>query len=411
MVKESPVERSVPRKRRNPAYAVFTLLVLAGGSALAADKTPIRVGDIESFSTMPVGTKGYRQGWQLAQDELNAKGGILGRPLEVLNRDDQGKPDVAITQANGLISSDKVDFLTGGSLSNIGLALTDFANYNKVLYLASQPITDAVIWEKGNPYTFRLRPSTYTQTAILAAEAAKLPAKRWAIIAPNYEFGQASVARFKAEMKRLKPDVEFVSEQWPPLGKIDAGAVIQATVATNPDAIFNATFGADLVKLVREGNSRGAFKGREVASVLTGEPEYLVPLKAETPVGWLVTGYPVAQITRPEHVAFVDAYKAKFNELPNYGALMGYMMVKVIEKAVTEAGGTDTAAMIKAVEKLEVDTPVGRIHYRAIDHQSTMGDWVGRLSIKDGEGLMTDWKYVDGADVQPSDDFVRKARP
>ena len=153
-------------------------------------------------------------------------------------------------------------------------------------------LTDALIWEQGSRFTFRLRPSTYTQAAILAKEAAKFPARRWATVAPNYEFGQAAVANFKAELKRLRPDVEFVSEQWPPLNKIDAGAVIQAMNANQPEAIFNATFGSDLAKLVREGATRNAFAGRSVVSILTGEPKYLAPLKDEAPEGWLVTGYP-----------------------------------------------------------------------------------------------------------------------
>jgi branched-chain amino acid transport system substrate-binding protein len=109
----------------------------------------------------------------------------LGRPLEVLSRDDGGKPETALTAANELLSGQSVDLLTGTILSNVGLAVADFARQKGVFFLATQPLTDALIWESGNAYTFRLRPSTFTQAMILAAEAAKLPAKRWATIAPN----------------------------------------------------------------------------------------------------------------------------------------------------------------------------------------------------------------------------------
>ena len=163
--------------------------------------------------------------------------------------------------------------------------MADFAKQKKTFFLASQPLTDALIWDKGSRYTFRLRPSTFTQASILAKEAAKFPARRWATIAPNYEFGQSAVANFKAELKRLRPDVEFVSEQWPPLNKIDAGAVVQALMADKPEAIFNATFGSDLAKLVREGTTRDAFAGRSVVSILTGEPEYLEPLERRSAGG------------------------------------------------------------------------------------------------------------------------------
>jgi branched-chain amino acid transport system substrate-binding protein len=378
-------------------------VMVIGGRVGATEAPAIRIGDISSYSALPIGTRGYRQGWELARDEINGRGGVLGRKLEIIARDDAGKPDVAITQAAQLVDAEQVDLLTGTILSNVGLAVADFARERKLFFLASQPLTDALIWDKRSRYTFRLRPSTYTQAVILAQEAAKLPARRWATIAPNYEFGQAAVADFKRELKRLKPDVEFVSEQWPPLGKIDAGAVVQAMTSGNPEAIFNATFGSDLAKLVREGTTRNAFAGRSVVSILTGEPEYLAPLKDEAPEGWLVTGYPWSEIATSEHQAFVRAYQARFKEPPNIGALIGYINTLVLAKAIETAGSTNTDDLIKATEHLKVDTPAGPVAFRAIDHQSTLGVYIGKLVVKDGQGVMTDWRYVDGADYQPDD--------
>ncbi|MGV7215510.1 ABC transporter substrate-binding protein [Bradyrhizobium sp. UFLA05-112] len=378
----------------------------AVSGAPAAELPPIRIGEISSYSALPIGTRGYRQGWELARDQINGKGGALGRKLQIIARDDAGKPDVAITQAGQLVDAEQVELLTGTILSHIGLAVADFARQKQMFFLASQPLTDALIWEKGNRYTFRLRPSTYTQASILAQEAAKFPARRWATIAPNYEFGQAAVASFKRELKRLRPDVEFVSEQWPPLGKIDAGAVVQAMTADNPEAIFNATFGPDLAKLVREGATRSAFANRPVVSLLTGEPEYLAPLKDEAPAGWLVTGYPWSEIKTPAHDAFLKAYLDRFKEPPNIGALIGYINTLVLAQAIETAGSTKPDDLIKAMEHLKLDTPVGPIAFRAIDHQSTMGVYIGKLAVRDGQGVMVDWRYVDGAEYQPTDTEV-----
>ena len=163
---------------------------------------------------------------------------------------------------------------------------------------------------------------------MLADEAAKLPAKKWATIAPNYEYGQSAVAAFKKLLSAKRPDIQWVGEQWPPQGKIDAGAVVEAIAKTEPDAIFNVTFGADLVKLVREGDTRGLFKDRSVVSLLTGEPEYLDPLKDETPEGWIVTGYPWNAVSIPDHAAFLKAYQAKYNDYPRLGSVVGYSMLK-----------------------------------------------------------------------------------
>jgi branched-chain amino acid transport system substrate-binding protein len=186
---------------------------------------------------------------------------------------------------------------------------------------------------------------------------------------------------------------------------------VQALAAAEPDAIYNATFAGDLVKFVREGTTRGLFEGREVVSLLTGEPEYLDPLGAEAPEGWLVTGYPWSKIDTPEHEAFLDAFQAKYHEPPKLGAVVGYAMIHSIAKMLDQAGSTETDAMIAAMDGLEVDTPFGPITWRGIDHQATMGAYVGRIAVEDGKGTMTHWRYVDGAEVMPSDDEIRAMRP
>ena len=147
----------------------------------------IKIGEINSYSLLPAFTEPYRKGWQLALDEINAAGGINGKKLVVISKDDAGKPADAQTAANELVSNENVAMLAGTFLSNIGLAVSDFAKQKKVFFLAAEPLTDAITWSKGNRYTFRLRPSNYMQAAMLVEEAAKLPAKRWATIAPNYE--------------------------------------------------------------------------------------------------------------------------------------------------------------------------------------------------------------------------------
>jgi branched-chain amino acid transport system substrate-binding protein len=386
-------------------------IALAGMANSALAQSEIKIGEINSYSLLPGFTDPYRKGWQLAVDEINAAGGINGKKLVVISKDDGGKPADAQTAANELVSSDNVAMLVGTFLSNIGLAVSDFANQKKVFFLAAEPLTDAITWSKGNRYTFRLRPSNYMQAAMLVEEAAKLPAKRWATIAPNYEYGQSAVAVFKELMSKRRPDIQWVEEQWPPQGKIDAGPVVQAVAAANPDAILNVTFAADLVKLVREGNTRGLFKNRPVVSFLTGEPEYLDPLKDETPEGWIVTGYPWYNIQTPEHDAFLKAYQAKYNDYPRLGSVVGYETIKAAAAILTKAGSTDTDKLIAAAEGISVPSPFGPITFRKIDHQSTLGAFTGKTALKDGKGVMVDTAYRNGADYLPSDAEVEKLRP
>jgi len=337
------------QSKRLLGAALGVVFAVMANAAMAQDE--IKIGEINSYSLLPAFTEPYRKGWQLAVEEINAAGGVNGKKLVVISKDDGGKPADAQTAANELVSSEKVAMLTGTFLSNIGLAVSDFAKQKKVFFLAAEPLTDAITWSKGNRYTFRLRPSNYMQAAMLVEEAAKLPAKRWATIAPNYEYGQSAVAVFKKLMSEKRPDIQWVGEQWPPLGKIDAGPVVQALAEANPEAILNVTFGADLVKFVREGNTRGLFKDRSVVSFLTGEPEYLDPLKDETPEGWIVTGYPWYSIKTPEHEAFLKAYQAKYNDYPRLGSIVGYETIKSAAAILAKAGSTDTDKLIAAAEK------------------------------------------------------------
>lgn len=392
------------------AVMVQAAMVQATAPALA-QSGPIRIGEINSYKAMAANNEPYRKGWELALEQINAAGGVLGRKLEVVYRDDNANPGEAVRVAEELVSREKVDLIAGSVLSHVGLALTDYAKNRKIVYFASAPLTDKIIWQNGNRYTFRLRVSTYTHAAMLVPEAAKLKKKRWAFVYPNYELGQSAVESFKTLLKQAQPDVEFVGEQAPPLGKIEAGATVQALDAMKPDAIFNVLFGADLAKFVREGNTRGLFQGREVFSLLTGEPEYLDPLGDEAPVNWFVTGYPWYSIKTPEHDAFLEAYRKRWNDYPRIGSVIGYTMIQGIAAAIKKAGSTDTEKLVGALEGLGFGTPFGPVSFRPQDHQSTMGLYIGRIGLKDGKGIMSSFTYVDGAGYQPSDADVAKWRP
>src|SRR6201987_2977224 len=234
--------------RRRHLLGAGLAVVVAGMTNSALAQSEIKIGEINSYSLLPAFTDPYRKGWQLAVEEINNAGGINGKKLVVISKDDGGKPADPQTAANQLVSSENVAMLAGTFPSNNGLAVSDFANQKKVFFLAAEPLTDAIPWAKGNRYTFRLRPSNYMQAAMLAEMAAKLPAKRWATVAPNYEYGQSAVAVFKKLLSAKGPDIEWIGEQWPPQGKIDAGAVVEAIAALKPEAILNVEFGADLTK-------------------------------------------------------------------------------------------------------------------------------------------------------------------
>jgi branched-chain amino acid transport system substrate-binding protein len=352
----------------------------------------------------------YRNAIQLAQDEINAKGVLGGRKIEFVFRDDGGTTGDAARVADELVTRENVAFLVGTFLSNVGLAVADYANQRKVLFLASEPLSDAITMAQGNRYTFRVRPSTYMLTKMLVEAVKDRKVNRWAIVAPNYEYGQSAAENFKRLIKEVNPKAEIVAEQYPALGKVEAGATVNALAQAKPDAIFNVLFGPDLAPFVREGNTRGLFEGRTVASLLTGEPEYLLPLGDETPEGWIVTGYPWEQVDSPRHKAFVEAYRKRFNDTPRLGSLLGYVVAYMVRDLIDKAGSTDTEKLIATFEDMQFDTVVGPVTMRGLDNQSTFGIWVGETTLKGRQGAMKNARYVDGASVMFPEPEVKAAR-
>ena len=203
---------------------VVAFLVLAVAAPSFAQA--VRLGELNSYKVFPAFLEPYKKGMELALAEVNAAGGVLGRPLEIVSRDDNGTPGDAVRVAEELTSREKVTMLIGTFPSNVGLAVADFAKQRKIPFLAAEPLTDKIVWEGGNKYTFRLRASTFMQTAMLVPDAAKLRKKRWAIVYPNYEYGQSATAAFKKQINVLQSGgLEFI-EVAVPLGKIDPGPVV-----------------------------------------------------------------------------------------------------------------------------------------------------------------------------------------
>src|SRR5690554_786718 len=181
-----------------------SLMALTLGTAVSAAAVAndvIKIGELNSYKTQPAFLGPYKNGMELAIEQINEAGGLNGKQVELVIKDDNSTTGDAVRVAEELVSRDQVDVLTGTFLSHIGLAVTDFAKQKKAFFLASEPLTDKIVWENGNRYTFRLRPSTYMQVAALVPEAVKMNKKRWGLVYPNYEYGQSAAATFKKLMK------------------------------------------------------------------------------------------------------------------------------------------------------------------------------------------------------------------
>ncbi len=403
-----------PKLTRRALVAAAPLAALARPAIVRAQSaygTPFRIGEINSYSTQPEFTIPYRMGWQLALAQINNLGGMNGRQIEFVSRDDGGSPDRAVQLAGELLDQEKVDLLAGGFSSEVGLALSAFALQRKVLYVAGEPLTDALVWERGNRYTYRVRASTFMLAAMLVESANAMPAKTWVTVAPDGDYGRSAVRWFRQLLSGRRSDVRFVGEQWTQPGQMDANAVTRALGQPAPDGVFNALFGPDLLALVQSGTANGLFTNRSVVSMLTGDPEFLAPFGANPPVGWTVTGYPWDLSDEPSNKQFVLDYQARYHQSPTMGSVVGASLASAIAAGLLKSGGSNSEAMADGFADAAFVTPFGICRFRAIDHQSTMGAYVGQLA-KQGDGAgMVNWRYINGAAVLPPDDLVRKLRP
>jgi branched-chain amino acid transport system substrate-binding protein len=379
-----------------------------------ARPTPIRIGEINSYSVSVLAgfTRSYRMGIDCAVDLINRGGGVIGRRLEMCYRDDALQAERAVEQARSLLDDDGVDFLAGTFNSDLALEVARFANTRRVLFFASEPRSDDLIWDRGSRYTFRLKPSVGMYAEMLAQRLVSAPQRKWANMGPDYPAAYRGSQRLIATVSRRCPHIEWVDEYVFPMGALDVIAALDWMEASPADGFLVGVLGSDLQRLAREGQARGTFAGKIIADPLAGEPEYLSMLGQDTPEDWLAFGYPSTDDLGPRHAEFRGQYIDYAGEEPTLGSLLGFTMIQILRAAIEKAGTTATEPLVDALEGLEIEAPFGPLHIRRGDHQATMGAWVGQLTTRAGQGALKNWVYHDGADYLPDEaEGARRREP
>jgi branched-chain amino acid transport system substrate-binding protein len=331
------------------------------------------------------------KGAELAVSELNAKGGVLGRKLELLERDSKANADEAVRLARELIIKNNVDFLIGTLTSAEAPAVSTIAKENKIVFIAPTSKTVQLTSPANlHPYIFRLASNTdidgRTGAAIMAAWK---DVKRVATIAPDYAYGHDAVTAFIDFIKKARPDIEIVDQQWPKLGQSDFTPFITAQMGKKPDAVFCEVFGGDFVTLAKQAAPLGYFKAvnnRVVDGGEVGTTDEALALGADYPYGIWSNAYdpvvwPVGE--PPEHKVFVENLKAFSHEQYASGwAIMGYASVVALAEGIKKAGSTDSDKVAAALAGLTFDTPVGKRTFNAKTHETEMGEFWGQM-VKD----------------------------
>ena len=367
------------------------ILSLACASAFAADTPqPIKIGFIGSYTGLPHYLERGQNGARMAVDEFNEAGGFNGQKVELIIRDDRASPQDALQTAEDLVAHEKVTLLTGTSFSHIGLALSNYADKVKIPYFTTWCDTEKCDVQNGDAYHFIFAEHPNYTAKALASYAAKLPAKRWAMLGNPIEWSIKQREHFAAEMKRLRPDVEFVDDQTAPFGKANGSSIVEALKWKQVDGVFVTFVGTDLVNYVRAARVRHLWDGISYIGAYV-PPEEIAFMKEEAPIGWYVLGYAEDEIKDPANQAFIAAFKQKYNEEPGVTGLQTYTNVKLALAALKKAGSTDPDKIRHAAEGLSIESPTGPITLDAKTHRVNFPYWFGRIAMKDGKPVMTDY--------------------
>jgi branched-chain amino acid transport system substrate-binding protein len=385
---------------------MLTLLV-AGLLALplaAEAQKPIKVG-FPMILSGPGALFGEpaAKGAQMFVDEINAKGGVLGRKLELLPRDTKGNADEAVRVSRELILKENVDFLVGTLTSAEGPAVSVVAKENKIVFIAPIPKTDQLTApDKLHPYVFRVAANTTMEGRSAAEIVAKWPVTKVATISPDYAYGQDVTKSFVEHLKKIKPAVQIVDQQWPKLGEPDYTPFINAQMAKKPDAVFSSLWGGHFVNFAKQAKPLGYFDAVKYNFIGVGEagsPESTKSMGKDYPVGIWGNSYDAFYWAEtPAHRDYVGRLsKYLKDEYPSSWAIQGWIGMAFLAEAIKKAGGTDSDKVSKALLGLSIDTPIGKQTIREKDHQANRGQLYGKtvMDPKYPFPIMKPVEYVD----------------
>lgn len=345
-------------------------------------------------------------GARMFVDEVNARGGVLGQPLELIVRDTKGNADEAVRVSRELILREEVDFLVGTLSSAEGPAVSPIARENGVLFIA--PITKADILtapENLHPFVIRTASTTTTEGRSAAEILARWPeVRRVGTIGYDYAYGQEITQAFVEHLARLRPDIEIVDQQWPKLTEQDYTPFINAQLSRTPDAVFSSLWGGGFLTFAKQAGPLRYFDAlnhRFVGAGESGSIETTRSMGDDYPVGIWANAYDVFnwEAGAPAgHAAFIARLREYSNEeYPSSWGLVGYMGIQALVAGIERAGTTESEAVARAMLGVSYDTPIGTQTIDPETHSANRGQFWGKM-IADPRypfPVMSEIVYVD----------------
>ncbi len=378
----------------------------------AAEGEPIKIGMATTLSgSIALFGEANRNAAELAVDQLNEAGGVLGRPVELIVADDQAAPEEGVRIARDLIIDEGVSMLLGPVSSGVALAISEVSAERQVPFIVHTSNTEALTVQEFQPYVVSVVPNTGMEARAQGVDLAGSEYTRWATIAPNYEFGQRQTATFVETLQAEKPDVEIVAQQFPELGESDYQPFITSLLAASPEAVYTPLFAGDLVTFTQQAADLGFFD--QVYFTALYETDALQELGDAVDLEG-IRAYSRCPFTidTEQMAAFVETYEAAYGEVPSDWACMAYDAVNLWAEVVEENGDLDADAFVETVEGFEFTSLRGDTHIREIDHQAAVPSYIAELTFDDELGFYVygETTVVPAEDIWLSEEDVEAAR-
>ena len=395
-----------------PLAAVVLAIGALFGSATSAAEG-IKIGYVGGLSGACGGlTHSARKAMEIAQEEINSAGGVLGGPIEIVWRDSKTKPDEGAKQTRDLILSEKVDLLTGVCSSSVFMAINPISKqYGVPLFSAISGTHKATI-DFGHPFVVQTQPHTLMEGKALAEYVAQKGWKNIVTVALDYEWGRTTVKVFTEELAKLNPDAKIARQLWPRFGETNLTSYITAALADEPDLIMGVMFGGGTNSFIKQGKAYRLLERTELLTFLSTES--YMSLGRDIPDG--VHGWargPFYALTTDAAQEFVAKYRAAHDgEYPNDWGILGYDVMYIIAGAVEKAGSTDPAKLREALGAMSFDTLRGELRMRTIDNTFNAPSFIGVTKMTDDYPfpVMTDVNVIPGDVTLPDEATVKSLR-
>jgi len=408
---------------RNKLYAIICILItvsLLAGFQLACDTDEeegttgetIKIGWIDHLSGGGAGVA-YQEvmGAKLAVEEINDAGGVLGKEIELIVRDDLGDPSKSSRIAKDLIVSDNVDFLAGTFNSANALAISQVAKEREVLFMCASAQSASITEEDGHRYVARAWSNSHSQCGPPAYYAAEQPWTKYISICGDYSWGHAAYEDFSNFLEEKNPDVTFADPLWPKYGETDFSPYITKIMSENTDAVFVGLWGAGCVAFIKQAMAAGMLD--DTTLIVALDQDIKESMGTEMPEG--IVGFNGFNIGIDDEWAkdWIDTIYDSMGVYPGGGSWQGYVTIYWFKEAIEKAGTVETEAVIDALDNLTMDTFVGTVTMREFDHQADGAQWIGITTFVPEYpefAVMKDNTYIPGSEFLPSVEEVKAMR-